>query len=157
MTESIYALDLDELASQGVLGFILDVDNTIVPWRSGAVPPPLRGWFADVDARGIRCCLLSNAAGPRIQRLGADLGVAAVAGASKPSVRGFLAALTVLGTPAGATVVIGDQVFTDVWGGNRAGLRTILVRPLSNRDFLGTRLVRQVERLVRRSWETGQP
>jgi predicted HAD superfamily phosphohydrolase YqeG len=44
--------------------------------------------------------------------------------------------------------VIGDQLFTDVLGGNRLGLFTILVQPIDQREFIGTRLVRQVERRV---------
>ena len=57
------------------------------------------------------------------------------------------------GVASEETALIGDQLFTDVLGGNRLGLLTIWVRARSRREFLATQIVRQVERIVVRRLE----
>jgi HAD superfamily phosphatase (TIGR01668 family) len=76
------------------------------------------------------------------------VGIPFVSKATKPRVKGFAAAMELLGVRPEETVVVGDQIFTDILGGNRAGAYTILVVPIDPREFLGTRLVRVVERRV---------
>lgn len=143
-------IDLDRLAALGIKGVIVDVDNTLVAWGGSAPPREIVDWFGRLRARGFSACLLSNAGERRVQAFAAQLGVPAVANAAKPRRRGFLAALGLLGTGPSSTAVIGDQIFTDVWGGNRLGLFTILVTPISRREFVGTRLVRLLERWIAR-------
>lgn len=147
---SIFAVDLDRLRARGIRGLIVDLDNTLGPWRLAEPDPAVREWFRRAQAAGFRICIVSNGGARRVQAVASALAVPAVGRAAKPSGRGFRAALALLGTAPHETAVIGDQIFTDVLGGNRLGLYTILVRPVSPREFLGTRLVRRVERLVLR-------
>ncbi len=79
------------------------------------------------------------------------LGIPGLSKANKPSRRAFLQALDLLGSRPEQAAMIGDQVFTDVLGGNRLGLYTILVVPLCRREFLGTRVLRLVERVILRN------
>lgn len=155
VVQSIHEIDLDELARRGIAAVILDVDNTLVAW-GGAVPSPdTVEWCNRARARGFSLCLLSNAGGRRVSALGQALGVPAVADAAKPRRRGFRAALELLDAAPDRTAVVGDQVFTDVWGGNRLGLYTILVTPISRREFAGTRIVRWLERVIARRRPVG--
>ena len=78
------------------------------------------------------------------------LDVPAISKARKPSRRAFRQALATLGTTEKETAVVGDQLFTDVLGGNRLGLYTVLVMPLSKREFFGTKAIRSLERIVLR-------
>lgn len=146
---SIHALQPAELAAQGISGLIVDLDNTLIPWHGG---DPADRRLADLvssfaDA-GIKVCIVSNNWGPRVDAFGEALQVPVVPRAMKPRRGPFRRAMELLGTTTGETAVVGDQLFTDILGGNRLGLYTILVRPMSTREFVGTRMVRRLERIV---------
>lgn len=148
----------EHLRSMGIRGVILDLDNTLVPWSGNQTGCREREWVAECKRQGLRLCILSNTRRlARLQALAGELGVPYILG-SKPSRRGFRRAMALLGTSPGETAVIGDQVFTDVLGGNRAGVYTVLIRRMSNREFIGTYLSRAAERLVfllLRRWNRG--
>ena len=93
-------------------------------------------------------CLVSNNKKDRVSNFGRILGVPALSKARKPRRRAFREAMRIMNTRPETTAVIGDQIFTDVLGGNRLGLYTILVVPLSKQEFIGTRCMRHLERVV---------
>ena len=97
---------------------------------------------------GFRICLLSNSSYKRVSAYAEKLGVLAAPIGGKPLQRAFKSALAVLDAKSGNTAIIGDQIFTDIWGGNRMGLYTILVDPISKREFFGTKLARLMEKLI---------
>jgi uncharacterized protein len=140
------------LEERGLSGLILDLDNTLVLWHGREVPPASKVWVAAMQEAGIGLCLLSNTHRPgRLKALAQALAIPYVPGAGKPARRGFLRAVELLGLPNEQVGVLGDQLLTDVWGGNRCGLCTILVEPLSHREFIGTRLIsRRIERFLLR-------
>lgn len=143
----------------GIRGLILDLDNTLVQWGQPDPGEGLAGWVEGVRGAGLCACILSNNSPTRVSRFCQPLGLPGIPSATKPLGRAFRSAMTVLGTGPGETAVVGDQVFTDVMGGNRAGLYTILVDPMGEREFFGTRLVRRLEALwlghLRRSGRLG--
>jgi HAD superfamily phosphatase (TIGR01668 family) len=145
-------VDIADLLARGVRGVILDLDNTLTQWKSTAVSPAVAAWVARLRAAGVQACVVSNAAGARRVRVVADaLGIPWITRAGKPLARGFRKAMARMGTAPDATAAIGDQVFTDVWGGNRLGLYTILLDPTSSRESWFTKLVqRNLERAVGR-------
>jgi HAD superfamily phosphatase (TIGR01668 family) len=146
--ESLYAIDPAALRARGIAGVILDLDNTIVPWGAWEAPAAFGPWIAAARAADLRLCIVSNNSGPRVAHLAAVLDLPAVTSAWKPRRRALRRALGLMGTPAAATALIGDQRFTDVLGGNRLGLHTILVPPQTRREFPLTYLTRLLERLV---------
>lgn len=146
---SVFSVDPFRLKGEGVDGIIVDVDNTLVAWDRHEPTAELREWFGAVNSAGIRCCIVSNSR--RVAGVGAlakALGAEAIVPAGKPLPGAFRRAMRALGTTAENTAVIGDQVFTDILGGNALGLRTVLVRPVGDREFIGTRVVRRIERAV---------
>ncbi len=145
---TIYDIDLAALRARGIRGVILDLDNTIVPWGAREVGVRLPTWIAAAQAADLRLCIVSNNRGSRVTAIANRLGLPVVTWALKPRRRAIRRALVVMGTTPDATALVGDQVFTDILGGNRLGLHTILVRPQSHREFILTRLVRLVERLL---------
>jgi HAD superfamily phosphatase (TIGR01668 family) len=151
MVDAVWDIDPGELRARGIEGIILDLDNTIVDWNRNEVREEVRQWVQRTKAAGLRLCIVSNARSrSRVAGIADEIGCAWLAPAGKPSRRGLRRAMEIMGTDRQATALAGDQIFTDVAGGNRAGLFTILVRPLSGRDFAGTRIMRVLERFVLR-------
>jgi len=145
---SIFDVDVNALAGAGVKGIILDLDNTLIHWKSDTPGPEILDWFKMLKAKGLRACIVSNNMGPRVRHMAGLFGIPSVPRAAKPRRRAFREAMELMGTSPQETAVVGDQVFTDILGANRLGLLSVLVVPISSREFVGTRLVRAVERLV---------
>lgn len=131
---------------RGIKGLILDLDNTIIPWKAGVLRQETVNLLKNYTSAGLKLCIVSNAFNRRVTNLLKPLGVPWVARAGKPRRKPFVKALKILGTGPHETAVIGDQLFTDILGGNRIGLYTMLVIPMSKREFVGTKLVRVVEK-----------
>jgi uncharacterized protein len=145
---SIFAIDLEKLKTRGFRAIMLDLDNTLVRWNHPDPTPDLLAWLERVQQMGFKVCIVSNNSGPRVSEFAGKVGVPFIPKAIKPRRKGFREAMARLGVTPEQTVVVGDQIFTDVLGGNRSGAHTILVVPIDPREFFGTRLVRQVERWV---------
>lgn len=145
---SIYQLDLNRLKKKGLAGLILDLDNTLVGWNNPEVPEKLLQWFISVRQHQFQMCIVSNNLPSRVEQFAKQVGVMSIAKAAKPRKRSFRRAMGLMGTHRRNTAVIGDQVFTDILGGNRLRLFTILVHPLEKKEFWTTRLVRQVEQAL---------
>jgi uncharacterized protein len=143
---------LHELQEAGVDTVLLDLDNTLVGWQRKDVPEPVRDWIRQLQDAGMKLCLVSNTRhGNRLIALSEELGIRYVRRAWKPRKKGFLNAMKELGAEPSKTVMIGDQMFTDVLGGNRLGIYTVMVRPMARREFLGTKISRALE-FVLLSW-----
>ncbi len=137
------------LKELGIKGVLLDLDNTIVPRDSDSFTPAVYKWLSDLQSRGFKLGIVSNNSRKRVGVLAKSMGLPAVHRAVKPWVGPFRRALKMLGTHSRETALIGDQIFTDILGGNLAGLYTILVVPMKGKEFLGTRLIsRPLEKLV---------
>ena len=157
MAERIWEVDLEALCARGVRGLILDLDNTLVDWNAETLRPEVRVWVEEARERGLRMCLVSNAFyGRRVKRVAGELGMASVVRAGKPFPRAFRRGMALLGTDAASTCAVGDQIFTDLVGANWIGLATVLLSPLGARESPHTRLIRLLERPLRRRWAAGQ-
>jgi uncharacterized protein len=139
---------LDQLSEAGVRGIVVDLDNTVCAYHQPELAPGVAEWVAAARDRGFALVLVSNNFSERVASVGAKLGIPVVPNALKPLPFAFLRALKLLGTPRRATVVIGDQLFTDVLGAKLLGLRTILTKPLVEHDFPLTRVLRFLERTI---------
>ncbi|MCS7208925.1 MAG: YqeG family HAD IIIA-type phosphatase [Fimbriimonadales bacterium] len=135
------------LQAHGICALLLDLDNTITPWRSRQVPPEIAEWVKRMQAAGIKLCFVSNTRNlGRLQRLSEQLNIPYARGPMKPRRAMLRRALEMLSVSPQQAAIVGDQLFTDIWGGNRLGLYTIWVRPMHPREFIGTKVSRQVER-----------
>lgn len=143
-------ISLDGLAAQGVRGIIVDLDNTLVAYRAAIVAPEVAAWVQAALDQGFRVVLVSNNWSERVATFGSHLGVPAVPSAMKPLPLAFIRALRELGTPRGQTVVVGDQLLTDVLGAKLMGMRAILTDPISEQGFITTRMMRVLERALLR-------
>jgi HAD superfamily phosphatase (TIGR01668 family) len=150
--ESVEQIDLARLRTRGFRGLLLDLDNTLVPWMTYDVSPEVEGWLREAQSAGFGLCIVSNTRrGGRLAKIAGRLGLPFVGSGflgMKPGRRSFFEAMRLLGLGPGECVVVGDQLFTDVWGGNRSGMYTIKVTPRATREFFGTKITRMLERAV---------
>ncbi len=145
---SVHAIDLDALRASGVRVLFLDLDNTLLPRDVDVVPDELKAWAARLREHGFSVWLVSNNWHERVQRAARELGFELVDKAVKPLPFGFRRALRLAHATPVEAAVVGDQIFTDILGGNLLGISTILVHPLSKTDLPHTLLLRKFEARV---------
>lgn len=145
---SIYDIDANELLERGIKGIITDLDNTLVEWGRPEATPELIKWFAMLKEKGLQVTIVSNNNEERVRSFSYPLNIPFIFRARKPMTKAFKRAAKNMRLKHEEVVVVGDQIFTDVLGGNRLGLHTILVVPVAKNDGLATKLNRYMERHV---------
>jgi HAD superfamily phosphatase (TIGR01668 family) len=146
MAGSVFDIDLDGLSRRGIKALIVDLDNTLVGWDSDEISPRVCQWIKSARSQGFGVCIASNGLDTRVRKVATLLDIPAIAKATKPRKRPFRQALEILGVRPEEVAVVGDQVFTDIFGGNRMELYTILINPISPKELPTTQMVRHVER-----------
>lgn len=142
-------IDIDgDLLALGYNHVLLDVDNTILTRDTSEVPRDVGMWLAKARDAGIAFCLLSNNWHESVRELAASLELPIVDHAIKPLPPAFLAARTKVGGSRKDTVVIGDQLVTDVLGAHFLGMTAYMLAPLVETDLPHTLILRNFERLV---------
>ena len=127
----IYEITGEALARRGFQLLLADLDNTLVPYGVPLPDEKLKAWRDDLAAHGVTLFVLSNnrhEARPRI--FSEALDAPYIGHAGKPKTHSFLKAMERMGVTKEQTAIVGDQVFTDVLGGNLAGISAILVEPI---------------------------
>lgn len=145
--ESSYVIDYEELFRQGYRGIIFDIDNTLVPHGAPADERAV-ALFERLKAIGFECMLLSNNKEPRVKMFNDAVGVRYIFKAGKPSTKNYVKAMELMGTDVNTTFFVGDQLFTDVWGAKRAGIRSFLVKPIDPKEEIQIVLKRYLEKIV---------
>lgn len=145
--DSAYAIDYEALYEQGYRGVIFDIDNTLVPHGAPADPRSV-ALFARLRRIGFQSLLLSNNKEPRVKMFNDEVGSRYICKAGKPAVKNYVRAMEMMGTAAETTMFVGDQLFTDVWGAKKAGIRTWLVKPIHPKEEIQIVLKRRLERIV---------
>jgi uncharacterized protein len=146
--KSIFDITPETLKQNGVKGIITDLDNTLVEWDRELATPNLIKWFENMKSHNIQIIIVSNNNELRVKAFSDPLGIPFIFRARKPMARAFHKALRQMGLNKDEIVVIGDQLLTDVLGGNSGGFHTILVVPVARTDGFFTKINRQVERVI---------
>lgn len=128
MIASVYTFDWEQAALR-YRGVMFDVDNTLVPHDAPEDEQTIR-LFERLHQLGMKTMLVSNNGEERVRPFADRLHTDYVQKAGKPKKRGYEQAIAKLGLPREQILFVGDQIFTDIWGANRAGLRTILTEPV---------------------------
>ena len=146
--DSVYQIPFETLARQGVQGIIFDIDNTLVPHGAPA-DQRAKELFQKLKRLGIQTCLLSNNKEDRVSSFAAqvDAGFYIYKG-GKPGVKNYRKAMELMGTGSRNTVFVGDQLFTDVYGAKKAGIPTILVKPIHPKEEIQIVIKRRLEAVV---------
>ena len=146
--KSIFDITPQKLKDAGIKGIITDLDNTLVEWDRPNATPKLIEWFEEMKSHGILVTIVSNNNERRVSSFADPLQIPFIFQARKPMGRAFRKAIKQMGIKREEAVVIGDQLLTDVLGGNRNGFHTILVVPVAQSDGFFTRINRTVERRI---------
>ncbi len=154
----IHHLDLDALWDKGYRGILLDLDNTFVPYGEyKPIPEESMEWLKRVREKGFTVAIYSNATKWKTDLIAEQTGLFCAHKALKPLTIKLKQCLKCLGCDKSKVVTIGDQLFTDILGGNLAGLFTILVEPVHEKDFWGTKILRALERIAgRKALDSGK-
>lgn len=150
---SVYNINLAKLKKvKHIKGIIVDLDNTLVGWGEKKISQKIIDWVKEAQKIGFKICIVSNTNSKRTAEFAKILNIPYHSKYFKPFSVAFNHGLKILDTPKAETVVIGDQIFTDIWGGNRLKLQTILVTPLVKKDSIGTFFHRNLERILISFW-----
>lgn len=142
----------DFLCDIGVQGIVLDVDNTLEPYENPYPGEHVIAWLGSLRERGISAAIVSNNEKERIDKFNEKLGLPVYSKAGKPFKKNILNAMADMGTSKENTILMGDQVFTDIWGAHNAGIRGILVPPIKDKRDIFTRFKRLLEKPVLRKY-----
>ncbi|MBW5444971.1 YqeG family HAD IIIA-type phosphatase [Cohnella sp. CFH 77786] len=149
IVNTVFDIDLNELKARKVRGIITDLDNTLVSAKTALATPELAAWLDKVKDAGFKVVILSNNNLTRVSRFADPLGIPYIPMARKPAGRAFRKALQKLELEADDAVVVGDQLMTDMLGGKRMGLHTILVTPIARgEEGIFTRFNRMIEKIA---------
>ncbi|MCL2697878.1 MAG: YqeG family HAD IIIA-type phosphatase [Oscillospiraceae bacterium] len=146
--KSVLIINEQFLEKHGLRGLILDLDNTLSMHGSPAAEAGVTEWLAKMRELGVKMAIVSNNTKKRVAPLAKELGLDFIAFGCKPLPFGIKKAVKSLGLPKKQLAVVGDQIFTDVMGGNISGITTILVEPFHIEEKLGFRFKRKIESAV---------
>lgn len=152
---STYVIPFEKLYEEGYRGVIFDIDNTLVPHGAPA-DERAKKLFARLERIGFSSCLISNNQEARVKMFNEAIKTRYIYDAHKPSTRSYKKAMEIMGTDCTNTIFVGDQLFTDVWGAKRSGIRNILVKPIHPKEEIQIVLKRYLERIVLHFYKKSQ-
>ena len=145
--DSTYSIDFQMLYDDGYRGVIFDIDNTLVPHGE---PADVRAidLINNLRDMGFKVFLLSNNSRARVEMFNKDIGVPFIPMAAKPLTMNYKKAMKEMGTDKNNTFIVGDQLFTDVWGAKSMGLKSILVKPINAKEEIQIVIKRKFEAII---------
>ena len=150
MVEAVYDLKPDQLREHGIRAVLVDLDNTLIAWNNPDGTLELRAWLDEMTEADIPVVVVSNNKHDRVERAVANFHVDFVSRAMKPFTKGINEAIERYHFNREEVVMVGDQLMTDIRASHRAGIRSILVKPLVKSDSWVTKFNRWRER---RMWK----
>ena len=135
------------LTSLSIKGVVLDIDNTLEPYENLLPGERVINWITDLKNAGISLAIVSNNNSERVTSFNSALNLPAYFKAGKPFKKNILNAMRDMGTTANDTILIGDQIFTDVWAAHNAKIKAVLVKPIKDKTDLFTRFKRCLEKI----------
>jgi len=148
--DNIHEIDLNSLHDKGIRGVILDIDNTLESHRVPKASDKTLEFLKKLEAKGFKICLISNGAEERVKLFNENLGYFVMAKAGKPKKNGFLRAQTEMQLEKNEVAMVGDQIFTDVFGAKRCGFYAVLVEPIESIENGFFYIKRFFEKSIRR-------
>ena len=146
--KNIYEINYMKLKEDGIKCLLFDLDNTIVPPNISKPDKKVRDLFDNLKEQDFKIIIMSNSPKKRLSPFKDELIVDCSASSVKPSKTKFLKILKEYNLDLSETAIIGDQFITDVFGGNRVGITSILVNPISKNDITVTKFNRKLEKII---------
>ncbi|MXQ50064.1 YqeG family HAD IIIA-type phosphatase [Salinicoccus hispanicus] len=136
------------LKDRGIRAVITDLDNTLVGYDEPDANESVLEWFKSMNENDIKVTIVSNGSRNRVGRFCDPHDIEYIFRARKPLGSAYNKAVKMMDEDRGETVMIGDQLMTDVFGANRVGLKSILVLPVKKKDGWATVVNRRIERIL---------
>ena len=146
--DKITDITIEMLEKREINALILDVDNTLSTHHGMRLCDGLEDWLSRMQSKGIKLLILSNSTKKRVEPFAAKIGLDFISLGLKPLFTGYVRALKRLNCGRKHTAIVGDQIFTDVLGGNFCGLTTILLTPIKPESSLRFRFKRKLEKAI---------
>lgn len=144
------------LQKNSIKGLILDVDNTLIDYYKNMLEG-VETWCKDLQNKGIKFCIASNSnKKEKVKNVSEKLEIPYIYFAKKPLKMGLNRAKKIMELQSNEVAVVGDQIFTDIWGANRCKMFSILVDPIEEKDILITVIKRPIENLIKRNYRKSQ-
>jgi len=153
--DSIYDIPYQKLYNENFRGLVFDIDNTLTAYDEALPPAKSVALIKRLQHMGFQVFLLTNNTNERLRGFNVSLQLPGIGFALKPLARGLRKAMKSMGTTPSSTVMIGDQLLSDVWAGKNARVTTILVKPITEKDFTFVRVKRVLERRLLRRYLEG--
>ena len=134
-TDAITDLSVELLQGCNIRLLMLDFDNTIVPYTTNVPTPEMEAWLKKMVASPVKICVVSNSRNDRVKIFCRKYGIDCIVRAKKPGTKGILECVQKYRIPKENCAIAGDQIYTDTLGGNRAGVRSILVKAIHNHNI----------------------
>ncbi len=151
--QSVKDISIDFLHKNKINALILDVDNTLIDYNKN-LEEDVKKWVDDLKNRGIKLYILSNSnKKEKVEKVAKELNLEYEYFAKKPLKSGFKKVQKKLQEDPKNIGIVGDQIFTDVIGGNRCKMFTILVEPIDEKDIWITMLKRPIENLIKEKYK----
>ena len=141
------------LNDAGVRALLLDIDNTMTTHDNPVPADGVTEWIEMMKSEGFLLMVVSNNTGERVSRFSNLLGLDYEVKAAKPLPYGFRRACDRLGIRPEEAAVIGDQLFTDMMGGNLLGAYTVLTEPYELESMKFFKFKRACERFIMKFWK----
>lgn len=146
--KSIYTIDYSKLYNRGIKCLLFDLDNTIVTPYGSELNKKARDLFTSLKQKGFKVIIFTNSPKIRLNKFKNYLGVDGISNALKPNTRKLKKVLKEYNYNVNEVAIIGDQMMTDIKCGNKVGITTILVNPITDNDFILTHINRFFERKI---------
>lgn len=144
--KSIYTVDYSKLLSRGIKCLLFDLDNTLMPHKSSEEPKKAKELLVSLKQKGFKIIIVSNSPKKHVSKYKKYFEVDSLHSAMKPFQGKLLKLFTDYNFAVNEVAIIGDQILTDIVGGNKAGITTILVNPASNKDHILSKVGRLIEK-----------
>ncbi len=128
-------LSPEQLRARNIRLLMLDFDNTIVPYTTNTPTPEMEDALKAFGAAGIHVCVVSNSKRDRVPAFCRERGIDCITHAKKPFPKGICACMEKYGFAPDECALAGDQIFTDTFGANLAGITSVLVTPINNHNI----------------------
>lgn len=146
--DAVFDLDLDDMRQRKIRAIIFDIDNTLVTYDDAVAPQAVKDWFQILHGKGFQSYIISNNNEIRVKRFADSLDIPYFYKALKPRKRYLKKACQNMGVLPEETALMGDQLITDIYGGNRMGMYTILVKAISDQEHWFVKWKRNLEKWI---------
>jgi hypothetical protein len=146
--KSIYYIDYEKLKERGIKCILFDLDNTIVPLSIKKPNKKIKEFFKKIKEMGFKIIIFSNSTKARIKPFKEELEVDCAFSCKKPMKKKYELILKEYRFNVSEVVIVGDNIVTDILGGNKVGITTILVNPISSNEKITTKISRLYEKRI---------